>query len=150
MTLQSSMRSDGIASHRAPFGGWTTTWSDGPPSDWDEIRDRLRSLHSAGSERRRQPARAGVPEVIVSASQPSLAVGLTLDTSDHPQRARLSWRRADAPSPSPLRALLAPLRGLLASLPAARWWQEHDPLLVQRLLLLVSVLLLVLLVLQIN
>jgi hypothetical protein len=147
MTLQSSMRPDRFAHHHAPTGGWTTTWKDGPPSDWDEIRDRLRSLHPPKVERARQ---SSGPRIIVGSAAPSAVAGLTVETREGPQPAWVSWRRADeSAASSPMPSLPSP-RELLAAIPLVRWWREHDPLLVQRVLLLVSVLLLVLVVLQLT
>jgi hypothetical protein len=145
MTLHSSMRPDRLAHHHPPLSGWTTTWTDGPPSDWDEIRSRLRSLHPPKTERVRQGSE---PRVVVGPAASSAVAGLTVETPDGLHEARVSWRRAEAPSPSSALPALPPLRDLLAAIPAVRWWQEHDPLLVQRTLLLVSLLLLVLLILQ--
>jgi len=146
MTLHSPMRPDGVAHHQHAMSGWTTTWKDGPPSDWDEIRDRLRSLHAPKGGRAKE-ARATEPRVLVATAPPAVATP-AMETLDGPHPARVSWRRADVATPAWFAGVLTRLRDALACPRLPRWWREHDPLLMQRVLLLVNALLVVVLVLQ--
>ena len=107
----------------APHAGWASTWSAAPSSDWDELRLRLRSLHA--------------PEIGCRQSVQAAAAEATpaLEMLHGPQPARVSWRAAPGSPPARLRDRL------LHDLPLPRWWSEHDPLTVQRVLLVIALLL---------
>lgn len=147
MTPGSSLRPEWSPRNNAS-GGWTTSWTDGPPSDWDEIRDRLRSLHppkgTAGRARR-----AAAHELTAKAAL-ALAAPPPIESLGGPSPARVSWRRADQIVPTPLLSLAEWLDQLTLVRQLRHWWYVHDPLLVQRLALVTSLLLVALVVLALR
>ena len=150
MSFPSTTRPDPREHQRAVLG-WTTAWTDGPPDDWDEIRSRLRALRQPKQGRRRMRADRVLPVVSTSVTGRSLPalVPPALETLGGPQPSRVSWRRADAVIPTACVAIAATLGRVIETLRMARWWYEHNPLLMQRVLLLVAVLLAVLISLQV-
>jgi len=133
MTVHSSPRGESGVGEQATGAAWTSRWSGGPPSDWDELRARLRTYHDQLSGREDEtpvlppgPAAAGKAAHIV---RPAAS-----------QRAR----------PIPLKAPSAEDvdYGTVFDLPIIRWWQVHNPLVMQRAVLVLCVMLAILLLLQ--
>jgi len=122
MTLPSTASRDET---RPAGAGWTTAWTDGPPTDWDEIRARLRSFNGRGSG----AARDFPP---VAAQQP-----LDAATGD-----QTSARRGSGGASAPSQLMTRLKREY------RRLWRDYDPLLTQRLLMLTILLLIVLILMQ--
>lgn len=152
MNSSTPARPDGVAHHHRATPGWTTTWTDGPPDDWDEIRDRLRSLHTSKSATKpaRKRERVAFAHTIVAQPAGPAAPSLppSIEALAGPQPARVSWRPADAVVPPILLTVAAWLSAHVTAFPSTRWWRESDPLVAQRILLVVALLLTVLIVLQ--
>jgi hypothetical protein len=138
MTLRTSSRPDLLAFRSGIADTWAGGHHDGPPEDWDEIRARLRALHQSGRARRRHAIG------VVRSLDPRPACDDEGDgTATDPRLLRVTWRPADMLIPAGMISFLAWLYTVLAPAAARRWWHQHNPLLVQRLLVVVSVLLLV-------
>lgn len=133
MTAHSSPRGESGNGGQPAGPARTNRWSGGPPADWDEIRSRLRTYHEQAAGRTDEaPAPAASP----------VANG----------KAAHVIRPATAPRARPM-PLQAPAAedvdcGSVFELPVLRWWQAPNPLVMQRAVLVLCVMLAILLLLQ--
>jgi hypothetical protein len=91
----------------------------------------------------KQPRRAPAAAVSQPAGPPPL------ELLRGPQPSRVSWREAHRTPPTLVLALGALVQRLLARFHTPHWWKEHDPLTVQRALLMITLLLAILVTLNV-
>ena len=110
----------------------TRNWSAGPPADWDEIRERLRSYSDQVSGR--------TSEAVAPAPLPR-------SNGRPPHVIKPAVREPARRMPMGAPAAEDVDFGIVFDLPFIRWWKVHNPLVMQRAVLVLCVLIALLLLL---
>lgn len=110
---------------------------DGPPADWDELKARIRTPVPRVRMWRGRCARKPLYRMPAELSSPPSR------TSTAPAQTHARWRPADQGFAVALTTMLTRRCAAMVRPLAGTWWRRYDPVLVQRLLLLLSVLLIV-------
>ena len=103
---------------------------------------------TAAARGREAPAPRRQASVPPPATAPVVAPA-AIEATHGRQPARVRRRGTETITPAALLAVVAWLRGMRFPTPLLRWWREHDPLLMQRLLLVIALVLAVLVTLQV-
>jgi hypothetical protein len=132
MGRSSAARSEETPDRPPAAGDWTTSWAGTPPEGWDEVRGRMRVLRGGATHG--------------GHGHPTPA----LELLEGPQPARVSWRRAEPGVGAAVGAVELWLHRMAGRLWSPSWWREHQPLTVQRILVLILVMQALLVALQLR
>lgn len=119
------------------MSAWTRQWPEGPPDDWDDIRDRLRTMPFG-----RTGARQSRFDRLRRAKTPTPNPMIALDEGPQPA----TWKPISAVDADRLPPMVHPLKGSFGRYSSPRWWRDANPVATQRLLMAISLLLAILVI----